>query len=68
VKRHIGERADKCQFCGKCFWTPIQLQIHIKRIHTMEKEFTCPKPTCSYRAVRSCDLSKHIKIHRGEAA
>ena len=46
-----------CKHCGKNYWTPRILDLHIRRIHKNEKNFACAD--CNKRFFILADLQKH---------
>ncbi|KAG1847008.1 hypothetical protein DFJ58DRAFT_633901, partial [Suillus subalutaceus] len=49
--------------CGKCFSRGRQLSRHIRSIHTHEKPFDCPHPSCNKRFNRNDNLLQHLRVH-----
>ena len=47
-----------CKHCGKNYWTPRQLNLHIRRIHKNEKNFACAE--CNKGFFILADLQKHL--------
>lgn len=41
LKRHKGEKSILCSSCGQLFCTGAELNIHIRRHHTLEKPYKC---------------------------
>ncbi|KAI8521095.1 hypothetical protein Bbelb_008490 [Branchiostoma belcheri] len=53
----------KCPDCGQTFRTVSLLRLHVRRKHTGERPFQCPH--CSYAALVSSHLERHILRHTG---
>ncbi|XP_019639574.1 PREDICTED: zinc finger protein 808-like [Branchiostoma belcheri] len=53
----------KCPDCGHTFRTVSLLRLHVRRKHTGERPFQCPH--CSYAALVSSHLERHILRHTG---
>lgn len=64
LQRHMlthttSNRKFKCDECGKAFKYKHHLKEH-QRIHSGEKPYECPNPTCSKRFSHSGSFSSHI--------
>ena len=46
-----------CKHCGKNYWTARILDLHIRRIHKNEKNFSCGE--CNKKFFILADLQKH---------
>lgn len=56
---------DNCQRAGKPFKAKYKLVNHI-RVHTGEKPFQCPFPSCGKLFARSENLKIHKRTHTGK--
>ncbi|KZO98852.1 hypothetical protein CALVIDRAFT_534931 [Calocera viscosa TUFC12733] len=52
----------RCNSCPKVFTSSGHLQRH-GRVHSGEKQFTCPYPDCHKQCNRQDNLLQHYKIH-----
>ncbi|EJU04203.1 hypothetical protein DACRYDRAFT_20813 [Dacryopinax primogenitus] len=52
----------RCSSCPKVFTSSGHLQRH-GRVHSGEKQFTCPYPDCNKQCNRQDNLLQHYKIH-----
>ncbi|XP_067093516.1 zinc finger protein 407 [Osmerus mordax] len=63
LPRRLSKRAPKpkhphsCSYCGHEFKDRPSLEVHIKRRHTKEKDYSCQ--LCRYACAAKCDYEKH---------
>ncbi|PLW07515.1 hypothetical protein PCANC_23521 [Puccinia coronata f. sp. avenae] len=59
------KKAFVCQVdgCGKCFRRCEHLRRHVRTIHSAEKPYQCPWPTCKRNFNRNDNLKQHFQVH-----
>lgn len=64
LKTHTGTKNHKCPFCGKKFTANVNLNAHIKTVHSEVKPHLCN--ICGKRYTTIDHLRKHMVYHTGE--
>lgn len=61
IKQHKGDKAHRCNICGKGFVRSEHLKDHLV-IHTGQKPHACT--LCPKRYTQSSHLKRHMKSHK----
>ena len=63
LKKHTGEKSNKCSHCDYASSQAGHLRTHMKT-HTGEKSNKCSQ--CDYASSQAGNLRRHLKTHSGE--
>lgn len=64
IKKHESKSAVSCKICNIPYSHPADLNKHMDKSHSNGRPHKCT--TCHKSFAKSCDLTKHIRIHTGE--
>jgi len=66
VPNNTAERTNVCHVCGKGFYIPSHLSLHMKR-HNNEKDFVCTFEGCIMAFYNEFHRKDHERVHTGQS-